>query len=246
MNLRLKYLPKLKILDFILTFIYPKACMGCDELLNYNTKIQLCEKCAKDFEPYTGNRCLNCDRPIEKNDECSICKKEKIYFSRGYCVFPYKGAVRKAIHNFKFNNMALYYTYFGSKMTDYYFEYIMENYDYITSVPVHKKKLKTRGYNQAELLAEYIGNEIQIPYMPILKRTVNTKPQNSLDRKERAVNIKNAFELSENVDIKMKSILIIDDILTTGATINECAKVLENSGAFKVDFLVLSATVDKK
>lgn len=246
MNLRLKYLPKMKILNFLLTFIYPKACMSCNTLLNYNTKIELCDNCAKDFNPYRGNRCITCDRPIDNTGECSICKSEKIYFEKGYCVYPYAGAVRNTILNFKFKNMALYYTYLGSKMTEYYFEYIMESYDYITAVPIHKKKLKIRGYNQAELLAEYISEQINIPYCTVLKRTVNTKPQNALNKKERVVNIKNAFSLIDNINIKNKSILIVDDIFTTGTTINECCKVLKKAGAFKVDFLSLSAKRETK
>lgn len=246
MNLRLKYLPKMKILNFLLTFIYPKTCMSCNTLLNYNTKIELCDNCAKDFNPYRGNRCITCDRPIDNTGECSICKSEKIYFEKGYCVYPYAGAVRNTILNFKFKNMALYYTYLGSKMTEYYFEYIMESYDYITAVPIHKKKLKLRGYNQAELLAEYISEQINIPYCTILKRTVNTKPQNALSKKERVTNIKNAFSLIDNIDIKNKSILIVDDIFTTGTTINECCKVLKKAGAFKVDFLSLSAKIETK
>ena len=239
MNLRLKYLPKMKILNFLLTFIYPKTCMSCNTLLNYNTKIELCDNCAKDFNPYRGNRCITCDRPIDNTGECSICKSEKIYFEKGYCVYPYAGAVRNTILNFKFKNMALYYTYLGSKMTEYYFEYIMESYDYITAVPIHKKKLKVRGYNQAELLAEYISEQINIPYCTVLKRTVNTKPQNALNKKERVVNIKNAFSLIDNINIKNKSILI-------GTTINECCKVLKKAGAFKVDFLSLSAKRETK
>ena len=236
MNLRLKYLPKMKILNFLLTFIYPKTCMSCNTLLNYNTKIELCDNCAKDFNPYRGNRCITCDRPIDNTGECSICKSEKIYFEKGYCVYPYAGAVRNTILNFKFKNMALYYTYLGSKMTEYYFEYIMESYDYITAVPIHKKKLKVRGYNQAELLAEYISEQINIPYCTVLKRTVNTKPQNALNKKERVTNIKNAFSLIDNIDIKNKSILIVDDIFTTGTTINECCKVLKKPVHSKLIF----------
>ena len=220
--------------------------MSCNTLLNYNTKIELCDNCAKDFNPYRGNRCITCDRPIDNTGECSICKSEKIYFEKGYCVYPYAGAVRNTILNFKFKNMALYYTYLGSKMTEYYFEYIMESYDYITAVPIHKKKLKIRGYNQAELLAEYISEQINIPYCTVLKRTVNTKPQNALNKKERGVNIKNAFSLIDNINIKNKSILIVDDIFTTGTTINECCKVLKKAGAFKVDFLSLSAKRETK
>ncbi len=240
MNLRLKYLPKLKFLNFLLTFIYPKTCMSCNTLLNYNSKLELCDKCAEDFEPYKGNRCVNCDRPMENTGECSICKSEKLYFDRGYCVYPYDGAVRKAILNFKFKNMALYYIYLGSKMTEYYFNYIMDEYDYITAVPIHKKKLKNREYNQAELLAEYIAEQTNLEYCPILKRIVNTKSQNALNKKERMDNIKNAFIINKSIDVKNKSILIIDDIFTTGTTINECSKILKKSGAFKVEFLALS------
>lgn len=115
MNLRLKYLPKMKFLKFLLTFIYPKTCMGCNTLLNYNAKVELCDECSKDFEPYVGNRCVTCDRPTDNAGECSICKSEKLYFERGYCVYPYSGAVRNTILNFKFRNMALYYTYFRFK-----------------------------------------------------------------------------------------------------------------------------------
>lgn len=76
MNLRLKYLPKMKFLKFLLTFIYPKTCMGCNTLLNYNAKVELCDECSKDFEPYVGNRCVTCDRPTDNAGECSICKSE--------------------------------------------------------------------------------------------------------------------------------------------------------------------------
>ena len=78
-------------------------------------------------------------------------------------------------------------------MVDYYFDYIMESYDYITAVPIHKKKLKIRGYNQAELLAEYISEHIDIPYISILKRTVNTKPQNALNKKREKQILKMLF-----------------------------------------------------
>ena len=90
-------------------------------------------------------------------------------------------------------------------------------------------------------MAEYISEHIDIPYISILKRTVNTKPQNALNKKEREANIKNAFSLIDNIDIKNKSILIVDDIFTTGTTVNECCKVLKKAGAFKVDFFSLSA-----
>lgn len=78
MNLRLKYLPKMKILNFLLTFIYPKTCMSCNTLLNYNTKIELCDNCAKDFNPYRGNRCITCDRPVYSSP--SLGKWAILYF----------------------------------------------------------------------------------------------------------------------------------------------------------------------
>lgn len=88
MNLRLKYLPKMKILNFLLTFIYPKTCMSCNTLLNYNTKIELCDNCAKDFNPYRGNRCITCDRPIDNTILANVAfVKVKKYTLKKVIVF---------------------------------------------------------------------------------------------------------------------------------------------------------------
>ena len=110
-------------------------------------------------------------------------------------------------------------------------------------VPLSNKKLKDRGFNQADLLGKYLATGFNKQYYTdILVRTINTLPQNSLNPQQRAKNIKDAFKIIDSTKIDNKNILLIDDIFTTGSTINECARILKMNGANEVYFYTLSTT----
>jgi len=150
--------------------------------------------------------------------------------------FSYTGEIKKAIYDFKYHNKPYYYKMFGSLLTDFMIKNNYTNFDYITSVPIHRSKEVSRGYNQAKLLSLYISDKLNIKYVDFLKRTVKTKKQSDLSKNERQKNIRGAFELKAGRDIlkENSSILLVDDILTTGTTMDECCKVLLQAGASEV------------
>lgn len=229
-----------QIIDDILTVIYPDHCIGCDKILRAGENKWVCDDCRCHFEIKDYRKCEICGRIIYHRGNCRICNSEKMYFDKGYSVFEYKEAVRNAIREFKYKGMFRYGEFLGKIMADYAVNNIDAKFDYVTAVPLHPKRYRGRGYNQSEILAKAVARALGVEYKNLLVRCVNTKPQNSLDRKERLKNIKGAFSIKENVSVENKNILIIDDIFTTGSTVNECSKTLKKNKASGVEFFALS------
>ena len=235
----LKQIPK-QIINDILTIIYPDHCIGCDKILKSGESKWVCDDCSYHFEIRDYRKCEICGRIIYHRGKCRICNSEKVYFDKGYSVFEYKEAVRNAIREFKYRGMFRYGKYLGEIMADNAADNINTEFDYVTAVPLHPKRYRGRGYNQSEILAKAVAKALGVEYRKLLVRCVNTKPQNSLDRKERLKNIKGAFSIKDNVSVENKNILIIDDIFTTGSTVNECSRILKNNRALRVEFFALS------
>lgn len=188
------------------------------------------------------NRCPFCNTVIESDEtSCKKCtaKFPKVPFDGfaigGFkCISPfyYEDIFKKAVLDFKFNNKVFYGKSLGIIMADI----IKENYcdfhfDIITAVPLHKNRQKERGYNQSEVLAREISKKLNIPYMDTLLKHKDNLVQHTLKGKERMKNVKNAYKVIDKKLIKDKNILIIDDIITTGCTIGECAKTLFKGGS---------------
>lgn len=165
------------------------------------------------------------------------------YINNVICVCEYSGIVKEAIIKFKFENNPHFHRTFSKmlankikKMTN------KSDFDIILSVPLYKDKQKNRGYNQSLLISKYLSKELSIPEMSVLLLKVkNTKSQSTLPRKERKNNIIDAFQVKNPEKIKGKRILIIDDIYTTGFTLNECSRVLKESGAESVVAAVIAS-----
>ncbi|MBQ8430971.1 MAG: ComF family protein [Clostridia bacterium] len=174
---------------------------------------------------------------------CLNCKKNNYHFNYAQSVFSYKDNVAKIIQNLKYNSAK----YLADPLGEFLYKKLIElnwKIDLITFVPLHTKRIKKRGYNQAEILADQLSRKSGIEIKNILERDKNTPSQTSLKVKERAKNMENAFKLIDN-NIKDLNVLIIDDVFTTGATVNEIAKVLKNAKAKNVYVLTLAHTVFK-
>ncbi len=226
----------LKILEDILNFIYPKRCVLCGEVLQFKSTTLLCRLCTKMNEDLE----IICIKSKEETDvEDLDC------FDSGYSIYEYTD-VKKGIENFKFKGCKIN----GKELSNLMFANaiskmpcIFEDADIIAAVPMYYKKEKFRGFNQAQILADELSQKNQIPVSEgNLIRYRKTKPQSSLHDKERLENIKDSFFVKDVDEIKGKRILLIDDIHTTGATLNECSKVLKKAGAKSVDVFTLSAT----
>jgi len=153
-------------------------------------------------------------------------------------LWPYEGSIKEAIHQYKYYDKKYYSNGFSSELALFFLEQLNWPIDMIVSVPLHPQKQKERGFNQTHIIGKQLGRKLHIPYSNnLLIREKNTLPQKTLSDKERIQNIKNAFSTRENIekyDIMKKHIMIIDDIYTTGSTIDSIAKLLKDLGASEV------------
>lgn len=196
----------------------------------------ICDKCVNSFTLVSPPLCTKCGRRIKsENSLCEMCAKYDFEFDRAASAFVYDGSIRKAIHSLKYHDEAWLADFSANAMYKTLKECNM-NFDVLTYVPMYKRKELKRGYNQAKLLAEKIAKQLNMNCTDLLIRTINTTPQSQLDKNERMENINGAIKVADKYknNISDKSVLVIDDILTTGSSLNECAKVLKTCGATHV------------
>ena len=212
----------------ILDLLYPRRCLLCNHIRPYGGS-DVCEECMKALKPVKSPCCMKCGKPIDNDEDeyCGDCKKHPKSFKRGFPAFLYEGAIKASLYDFKYKNQRNYAEFYSRSIVQMYGKQLKSlGIDGIVPVPVYSRKRRMRGYNQAELLAEKIGRNLDIPVYPdYLERVVDTSPQKELNDKERMKNLKNAFKIGQN-KIKLKKILLVDDIYTSGATIEACTKVL--------------------
>lgn len=231
--------------ESFLEILYPEinTCLVCGEYDDEIGTNYICYSCNKNLSRLKDPLCNICSKPIDQNSSINIClecKKNKRYFETVKSLLHYDNQVQKIIHKYKYYDKAYYCKLFGSMLYNYIKENNYCEFDLITSIPLHKSKIKSRGYNQSELIAKYIAKKINILYSKCLKRINKTKVQNELSKHERRKNVKNAFIAIDTHIIKNKTVLIIDDIYTTGATINECSRVLIEEGAKNIYGLTIA------
>jgi ComF family protein len=207
-----------KIFDNILNLIFPPRCEVCKK----ENKGSMCPECfsrIKFMKPYLGI----------------------------HSVSVYEGELRTAIHRFKFKKRkklaqplgVLLVNYLGNGQT-----VKMDEIDIIVPVPLHRKRLRERGFNQVKLLGESISKYYEVPTVSALERTRNTDLQFGLPREQRFKNVRGAFKIADSKAVYNKRVLLLDDIYTTGATIAECSTVLKRGGAKRVEILTLSRALD--
>ena len=200
--------------------------------------------------PYI-DRCVVCS--VEKDVQDGLCKKcaakmkelehggDSINGYTALCVYEYKDDVGKLVRRFKYNDARYLSKFMAQKMSE---GLGMEHgFSFVTNVPLHKKRRKHRGYDQAELLAKQVAEHSGLPYIHALVRTKNTKTQTKLDAKQRQENMRGAFECTAKISGRA---LLVDDVLTTGATAVECARVLKENGAQEVVILTFARATGEK
>ena len=218
-----------KIKDIFLDALYPKKikCIFCENELKSDEPI--CEECLKSDYFNNGNRCTKCDLQIkEGNMICDHCKSYFPNFEKAFCPFVYKGNVRTSILKFKSDGAK----YLAKPFAKFMFDKLKENninFDIIVPVPSHKDTIKKRGYNPAKLLADEIAILSGKPVCEAIIKNVKTKNQKFLNFKDRQENLIDSMTLVDKNSIKDKVILLVDDVLTTGATLNYCSELLSKA-----------------
>ena len=221
--------------------LYPPVCPFCEKIQKPGTGI--CDSCREKLPVIREPRCMKCGKPVKawEKEYCCDCERRRLDFEQGRSLWLHVPPVVQAIYQFKFHNKRYYAEIFAREMADRYGQWIREHeIEEIIPVPLHPSRLRARGFNQAGLLAEWLSEELQIPAgKNVVYRIRRTKPQKQLDDRERAKNLEHAFGVSRRWKAP-KSVLLIDDIYTTGSTIHRISKVLKKAGVEKVYFLTIS------
>ena len=229
-----------KIVGF-LDFIFPKYCVNCRKIGAY-----ICANCFSFISFDTEMICLICNKG--SFDGLTHPKCESKYSINGaFSAISYKGIVKKLIYNFKYKpflsdlNKTLVELFYESIIQNEIFQKIYVSKPILIPIPLHKNRLLKRGYNHSELLAKGLSEKLNLALLDILERTKDTKSQFGLNLKKRKENIKDAFTISPNNPVtQFPNILLVDDILTTGSTLLEAARILKKNGAKKVWGLTLA------
>lgn len=229
----------MNLLGTVLNIIYPPKCMFCRRLMGGSDKELICESCSGAMRIIDGLVCEKCGAPLKEGVICASCRSAAHEFDKGFSVLRYDEFVKDAIYRFKYGGRTNYAKPFGDLMAAQMDRYGYLSADFLIPVPLHKKRQKKRGYNQAELLADVLSLHSKIPVRPdILLRIKETAPQSKLNFTARRRNLNGAFALSEasqnGACLKDKTVMLIDDIFTTGSTVDECSRILKMNGAEKV------------
>lgn len=238
MNKKTKNIKKLA--GDLIRMVYPLRCPVCDGIVAQPGE-RICAGCLGGLKLLTPPWCMKCGKKVEEGEEyCTDCREREHIYDRGRALYEYDSAAQ-SIYRFKYGGRREYAGFYGEQMAEYLGGFIRSiNPDALVPIPLHRRRKAHRGYNQAELLALALGEKMNIPVYPrLLTRVRDTIPQKKLNPGERQNNLKKAFNISGN-DVKLKITVVIDDIYTTGTTIDEAARALKEAGADKVYFIALA------
>lgn len=204
----------------ILNLIFPNICGFCEQI----NKNSLCKNCELELSKYE----LKGIKDYTQNNEK--------YFDYLFSALKYENIVREKIIQYKFNeNSYLYKTFTKIIIKNEKIYGFLKLYDIIIPVPMFKNKKSVRGYNQSELIAKEIAKEVGITFVKdVLVKIKDTRVQSTLTKTQRMENLKNVFSITDMSKIKGKKIILIDDIYTTGSTVNECSKALKQAGVKEI------------
>lgn len=224
-----------------LDFFYPPRCPVCDGILLPGK--MLCAACEKEVACVVEPMCRKCGKPIsdDRQEYCSDCARRSHSFHQGKAVFVYKMGIKKSLYRFKYSNRREYAAFYAKRAADIYGDWMLRTQvEVIVPIPMYAGKKRRRGYNQAEVFAWALGAEMGIPVdTKLVKRIRNTTPQKELNDKERQRNLKKAFQLTQDI-VEYKKVLLVDDIYTTGSTMDAVADTLLLGGVRNVYYICIS------
>lgn len=231
--------------DGIMDFLYPRIdCVCCGKRLEKKAAHGICMDCVGSLPFIQDPKCSICGRTVNQGtDICLECRYHGHSYDQALAVFEYSMVIREMIHRYKYGGEYSLSRTFGFFLSELFYE---SNWkvDLMIPVPLHKNREKSRGFNQSALLGDYMSQRTGISCNDkVLVRSVDTKSQTGFNRDKRAENMKNVFNIVDAHAIKDKNILIIDDVHTTGATIDSCSQTLRWAGAKKIFALTIAAVV---
>ncbi len=228
----------------LLHLLYPKRCPICDRIVYtplMSREYPICSTCQDRVEYASEPSCKKCGKPLtdERREFCQDCTRHNHLFDQGKALWVYKGCVKESIYRLKYGNRREYALSYAQELARRYGSWIRRRkIEVLVPIPLHRKRRRQRGYNQAELIARELGRILELPVdARALMRHHNTKPQKELDDKERRSNLKEAFGASET---PWRRVLLVDDIYTTGSTMDGASGALRKAGVTEIYFLSVS------
>jgi ComF family protein len=243
-------------LDVLAYLVFPLPCGGCGRPAGPIFSGSFCRTCLGTLQPLAPPFCSICGLPIQVLTPmtsgpviCGPCRTAPPAYQALRAFGAYEGVLRAMIHRFKYGGIEPAGRMIGRLMADHFRCLARDQaIDWIVPVPLHRKKEKARGFNQAAYLARVLASSrcLKRPLKGVLVKTRETAPQSGLDRRARRKNVRRAFALKKQHAVRGRRILLIDDVMTTGATIEECAHVLLAGGARSVRVLTAARTLKKR
>ncbi len=229
----------------LLDLLYPPRCEACGRL----RRETLCHECLVAIERIEPPMCELCGEPFDPLAQgaprCADCRGKRKSFALARSACYYTGPLAEAIKRYKYHCQMVLWRPLGELMAEAVAQGAAggieaNSLDVICAVPLHRSRLRERGFNQSELLAEVVAEHLGRPLRPLLARTRATLPQVDLPAASRAVNVRDAFTADLHEVIKGQRVLLVDDLFTTGATMTECARTLMRAGAQEVRIFTLA------
>ena len=223
--------------DKVLQLIYPMDCAECLGPAPNRRLPSFCRPCWQSIRPFEGPICPICGHPFgsrialahSPSHRCGACRESPPAFDCAFSPYAYEGVLARAIHLFKYRKCVALARPLAELMLAW--KEKIPPVDLVLAVPLHPTRLRAREFNQSLLLADHIAASLSLPLsLNHLRRVRATLPQTELRRAERAGNVRRAFVTQQSADLHGRTVLLVDDVLTTGATLNECAKALRRAG----------------
>ena len=231
----------------LLTLLYPRRCPVCDDVV-YPMGKTVCDECSDILSPLSPPLCFKCGKKLENDVEeyCENCKKHSFSFDRAFSLWSYNEIIRNSLSRFKYKNRREFADYYSENLfKHFHFLFSKEKISAIIPVPIHINRRRERGYNQAELITRILSEKSGIPEVTdYLIRVKSTKAQNTLDPSARKKNLNGAFLINKSskyYNMHLNSVLLVDDIYTTGNTADICSETLKKSGVSKVYVLCIAS-----
>jgi len=237
-----------RLVNALLDWVYPPRCIACSMIIPLNKaqekQMGLCLHCQELFEPIDSFTCKICGVPTKiEVDKCVSCLGKNFEFESNTATFLYDELIRDLLLKLKFTSKKQIAHSLGQLWAKHISEVPKDAI--LVPLPMHAKKQRERGFNQAEVLAQALGEKFGLPVINAVQRVVDTPPQSGLHPRQRVDNIKGAFAVAKAENPRGKTYIVVDDIYTTGSSLNECARVLKDAGAKSVRGLTLTVVKRK-
>ncbi len=227
------------MLNNFLNILFPETCPVCQGPAKEHAIAPICAHCWQAVSPYEGPACARCGKPLvsDVSTTCGECLQDEPAFTSAWSFGLYEGALKKAINLLKYHNVKR----LSKPLSDIIIPVKTPAVDAVVPVPLYEKRLRQREYNQSALLAKYLAESLGVAVMlNCLVKVRDTVPQVGLRSRERRRNLKNAFIVKQRELVEGKNIMLVDDVVTTGATVRECSRVLKKAGVENIYVVTLA------